>query len=97
MNRETFERLAVEALTEVLDELGYPSKGRGRLCNWFEFPRSARTRDEEEFCMDFADGREGVFPICVRRDLADDLAKAELKRQLIEHGVVPGVDYVRPE
>ena len=35
-----FEELALEALPEVLDELGYPQANRGRLCDWFDFPES---------------------------------------------------------
>ena len=95
MNRETFERLAREALKEVLGELAYPSAGRGRLCELAFFP-PPQDRDEMEYCLYYSDGRPGMFRICLSKDLTDELAKAELKRQLLEHGVVPGVSYARP-
>ena len=96
MNQERFEELATEALPEVLDELGYPKGNRARLCGWFDFPESLHAQDETDFCLDYADGREGVFQVRVANDLSDSETKAEIKRQLLEHGVVPGVDYVRP-
>ena len=95
MNRETFQQLASAALTEVLDELGYPASGRLRLCGWTFFP-PPQDRDETEYCADYADGREGFHRMCLPRSLSDEDAKAELKRRLLEHGIVPGVDYIRP-
>lgn len=95
MDRETFERLAREALKEALDEMGYPSAGRGRLCGMGFFP-PPQDRDEMEYCLDYSDGRDAMLRICLSKDLTDELAKAELKRQLLQHGVVPGVNYARP-
>ncbi len=91
-----FEELALEALPEVLDELGYPRANRGRLCDWFDFPESLPDRDRTEFCLDFADGRPGYLTVRVPTNLSDAETKAEIKRQLHEYGIVPGVQYVRP-
>jgi hypothetical protein len=95
MTRDSFARMAREALAEVLDELGYPKSNRRRLCGWLFFP-PPQDRDDTEFCGDYADGREGFLRICLTREVSDENGKAELKRQLLEHGVVPGVDYIRP-
>jgi hypothetical protein len=96
MNRETFQKIIQEALTEVLDELGYPQSGRsGRLCGISTDP-PPQDRDELEFCAEYADRREGYYRICIPRTATEADAKAEVKRRLTEHGVVPGVGYVRP-
>jgi hypothetical protein len=95
MNREAFERISREALTEVLDELNYPKAMRHRLCGLSVDPPPL-DRDEMEYCIQFADRREGYFRFCLPRSLSDEAAKAEIKRRLLEHGVVPGVDYVIP-
>jgi hypothetical protein len=98
MNREIFERIANEAFKEFLDELGYPRQGRKLLCDWFGWTHSAPLdRVETEFCMDFADGREGVFPICVPNGLSEEETKSQITQQLREHGVKPGVTYIPPE
>ena len=95
MTRDNFDRMAKEALTEVLDELGYPRAGRRRLCGWKFFP-PPQDRDDLEFCADFEDGRDKTFRVCLPHTVSDEGGKTEIKRRLLEHGVVPGMDYVRP-
>jgi hypothetical protein len=96
MNRESFQRVIHEALTEVLDELGYPRDGRdGRLCGISTDP-PPYDRDELEFCAEYADRRPGFYRICLPRTMDEAEAKAEVKRRLLERGVDPGVSYVRP-
>jgi hypothetical protein len=105
MNQVTFERIANEALSEHLDELRYPKRNRWCLCGWFDFPESVseqasaqdRERNEREFCAEYADGRQDLFPVWVLKTLNESDAKNEIKRQLRGHGLTPGLGYVRPE
>jgi hypothetical protein len=42
----------------------------------------------ERFCSDFEDSR-GLFQICVPNHRGEDETREEIKRQILEHGIVP--------
>lgn len=94
MDRETFEVVARESLTEVLDELGYPRYQHPKVCGWLAWPEyQPSDLEPKEWCAELGDGRkdarESLLRICIPVDTTVEDAKRTIKSLIHEHGLVP--------
>jgi hypothetical protein len=93
MNRQTFEHVARESLTEVLDELGYARDQHLKICGWLAWPEyQPQDWEPSEWCAELGDGRQdarGILRICIPIDSTEEDAKRTIKKQIHDHGIVP--------
>jgi hypothetical protein len=93
MNRETFYKIADEALTETLIEMGHSNREDHRkICGWLAWPEyEPQDRETTEWCIELGDGRPSpsILRICIPKDMDEQEAKQKIKRRIHEWGIVP--------
>jgi hypothetical protein len=97
MNKETFHRIANEARTEALLEMGYKKEDHNKVCAWLGWTEyEPQDREVIQWCVELGDGRQdatSILRICIPTHSKELEAKQEIKRRIHRWGIVPPQNY----